>query len=427
MADPANPGWLSRMIGRLLQPAVQAAMVTTANAASWQELLNAPASSMTVSADSAMRHAAVYRCVTLIAGSIAMLPLVTYRVQPDGDREANRSHPAAPLLALRPNARMSKVTFWRQIVQQMLLRGNGIAWIERTRNGAPVALWPIPWQRTAVTMMDDGALVYRMTLDNMEIVEAHQDDVLHIPGSPVWLGLMAQTPIQAMTMAIGIGLEADGFAKKYFENGGSADGYITYPQVFQSANGQADAIREYWRNRFGGQNRFSGPMVLDQGGKYETISITAEDAQLLETRRFQIEDIGRLFGVPRHLLGMDETSWGSGIEALGISFVTYTLGPHLQAIEDELDWKLFGTAAHHAEFDTAALTQGDQKSTFEAYGRALGGAPGPGWMTVNEVRRRARLPGIEGGDNLTTWTPKGQKPGADGGQDGQQAAAAPGA
>ncbi len=238
-------------------------------------------------------------------------------------------------------------------------------------------------------------LRYRLILDTGTTIVVDQDDVLHVPGSAEWDGVTAMTPIRAMSAAVGLGIEADRFAQSYFENDAAPSGYISYPQVYK---GDKDELRGFWRRTFGKSGRNSGPAVLDQGGTYNRIPISAQDAQLLDTRRFQIEDIARIFGVPRFLLGMDETSWGSGIEALGIGFVTYTLDPHLVAIEDEVNHKLYGRGRPArpgrnpprflGEFDRDVLVRGNIESRFKAYRLALGGSSGPGWMTPNEVRRK---------------------------------------
>ena len=162
-----------------------------------------------------------------------------------------------------------------------------------------------------------------------------------------------------MGSAVGLGIEADRFAQKYFENDATPSGYIRYEKGFSGGEGAKDELRAFWQRTFGGEGRHSGPAILDQGGQYVPIPISAQDAQLLDTRRFQIEDIARIFGVPRFLLGMDETSWGSGIEALGIGFVTYTLDPHLCAIEDEVNHKLYGRGRPARPGPTAARYLGE--------------------------------------------------------------------
>ncbi|MGY2051691.1 phage portal protein [Methylobacterium sp. JK268] len=394
----------------------------SSDAEAWDRLL--PGGLGSVSPESAMRHAAVYRCVSIIAFAAAMLPLKTYRELDNGDREATGAHPAADLLRLRPNPRLSRTMWLRATLAQMLLEGNAVSWIERRGSGDPVALWPIPFGRVGIELYGTGRLRYRLQLDDGTAVVADQDDVLHIPGSSEWTGLRARTPIQAMAAAVGLGIEADRFAREYFANDATPSGYIKYPQKY---GGDKEELRGFWRRTFGQGGRHSGPAVLDQGGEYVRIPISAHDAQLLDTRRFQIEDIARIFGVPRFLLGMDETSWGSGIEALGIGFVTYTLDPHLCAIEDEVNHKLFGRGRPGrpgpapprflGEFDRDVLVRGDIESRFKAYRLALGGSSGPGWMTPNEVRRKQNDPARPDGDDLTKWVQPAQPTPASAGQE----------
>ncbi|ATC26489.1 phage portal protein [Caulobacter vibrioides] len=374
----------------------------------WQGLF--PDLGAGVSPDTAMRHSTVYRCVFLIASAIAKAPLLSFRRGEDGFDVELVDHPTARLLKDRPNPRMTPTIFWRLVVSQMLLRGNGIVWIERKRSGEPVALWPIPMARVTISLRN-GRLRYQLTLDDGTIVIADQDDVLHFPGSTEWDGLKCKTPIQAMGASVGIGLEADRYARAFFENDATPPSYITYPNQFKNASGQADEIRRVWKDRFGGANRHSGPAVLDQGGEVKQLAITAEDAQLLETRKFQVEDIARLFGVPRPLLAMDDTTWGSGVDSLGLLYLVHTLDPHFVAIAQECGWKLYTPWAIYCAHDPEALTQSDTKGRSEADRVALGGSAGPGYMTPNEVRRRRRLPRSSdpNADKLTGWTPKQQK------------------
>ncbi|KTS25062.1 hypothetical protein NS228_20410 [Methylobacterium indicum] len=392
-----------------VEPEIEAsATFLSSDAEAWNALLPGGLAG-TVSPATAMRHAAVYRCVSIIAFAAAMLPLKTYRELDDGDREPSLDHPAADLLRIRPNPRLSRTLWLRTMLAQMLLRGNAVTWIERKASGDPVALWPIPFERVAVSLAGDR-LRYRLILDTGTAVVVDQDDVLHVPGSAEWDGVTAMTPIRAMSAAVGLGIEADRFAQSYFENDAAPSGYISYPQVYK---GDKDELRGFWRRTFGKSGRHAGPAVLDQGGTYNRIPISAQDAQLLDTRRFQIEDIARIFGVPRFLLGMDETSWGSGIEALGIGFVTYTLDPHLVAIEDEVNHKLYGRGRPSrpgrnpprflGEFDRDVLVRGNIESRFKAYRLALGGSSGPGWMTPNEVRRKQNDRARPDGDGLAAW------------------------
>ncbi|MBY6242831.1 phage portal protein [Methylosinus sp. Sm6] len=375
-----------------------------------------------VSADKALTHSAVYACVRLIGGCISMLPFVLFDEKPDGHRVRDRKSPLAKMLDLRPNSRLSASMFWRSIVSDMLLNGNGIAWIERRsfRSLEVVELHYVPWARTGIRLdrIDGRAMqVYTMTLDDGRLVVATQDDVLHIPGSPIWQIFRAMSPLTAYAMSVGIGISADAFAKSYFDNGSTPDGYLTFPNG--AGKDTPDEIRKHWMAKHGGENRFAGPAVFTNGGKFESIRINAADAQLLDTRRFSVEDIAtRVFGAPAHLVGLTEkaTSFGKGLEEQTQAFVDMTLGPHLCAIEDEVNHKLIRDG-QVAEFDREGFVRGDLTTRMQAYRFALGGNNGPGVMTPNEVRQKLNLgPSSDPkADELVGWNGAGGQTGQNGG------------
>jgi phage portal protein, HK97 family len=402
-------GWLRKRKTIENNSSGQSSTVTMSNMQSLDDLFKNGLPGV-VSPETAMRHAAVFACVRIIAGAISSLPLQTYSVDNAGDRQYDPKNPIARNLKLRPNIRMSAAMFWRQIVAQMLLRGNGIAWIERKRSGEVIALWPIPFNRTSITMRD-GRLRYRLVLDDGTQVVADQDDVLHFPGSMEWNGFYAKTPIEVFETSVGIGLEANRYAYLFFKNDATPGTYITYDGKFEATEDQVRDIRENYKRVFGGDNRHGNVLVLENGGKIGQLEIKASDAQLLETRQFQVIDIARIFGVPPHLIGSTEknTALGSSVEQQNIAFIQHTLTPHLEAIEQEIDEKLHRSGNSFSEFDVNGLMKGDIKARFEAYRLALGGSSGPGFMKANEIRRSENLPPVEGGDSLVGWSAQEQK------------------
>lgn len=381
------------------QPEPAATRVNLSQMESWDDLAYGIGTSV-ISPERAMRHSAVFACVRIIAGAISSLPFQTY----DEARNSAKPHFAIRLLKKRPNPRMSAAMFWRQQVSQMLLRGNAVAWIERKRSGVPVHLWPIPFNRVGIDLVNDR-LRYRLVLDDGSQIVADQDDVLHFPGSMEWTGTKAKTPIEVFADSVSIGLEANRYAKQYFDNDATPPSYISYKEQFKNTSGQTEEIRKQYKAKFGGNNRHSGPLVLDQGGVLVQMDIKASDAQLLETRQFSVIDIARIFGVPPHLIGSTEknTALGSSVEQQNISFVQHTIGPHQVAIEQEINEKIHGESGYFSEYDTNGLLKGDIKARFEAYRLSLGGSSGPGFMTPNEVRRSENQPPIAGGDELVGW------------------------
>ena len=196
-------------------------------------------------------------------------------------------------------------------------------------------------------------------------------------------------------------MSADDYANAFFQNGSRPD-YALQTEKNLDA-GQIDNLRNQIADRHGGATKAFKPMVLSGGLKVAPITMTAADSQLIEQRRFQVEDIARILGVPPFMIGhtANTSSWGTGVESMGIGFVKYTLQRHLVKIEQELNRKLLGdTPEYFCEFLTAGLERGDTKGRFDAYRVGLGRAGEPGFLTVNEVRRRENLPPIEGGDVL---------------------------
>lgn len=371
-----------------------------------------------VSPDRAMRHTAFYACVRLIAGTISSLPLKIYESTPD-DSSKEAKHPLGRLLSLRPNPRQSARLFWSSLLALALGRGNGYAWIERTGAGRPVAIWPLLPGTCFPRGLSDFDIAYDITLLDGTRLTVTSDDIIHIPGSPEWNGLEAVSPLRAAAGAINIALAADEYAGKYFENDATPPGYLSYPG--KTAPGLVDRVKEHWIARTTGVNRHSMP-VLTEGGEFKQLALNAEDSQLLESRRFAVEDIARIFGVPPHMVGAVDksTSWGSGIEQQSIGFVQFTLQPHLTAIEQEIAYKLFYGSNYYAEFSVQGLMRGDFKTRNEGYRLALGGSSGPGYLTPNEVRKYENKPPISGGDTLSTWTQAGAS-NASGGKDNSEA------
>lgn len=374
-------------------------IMTTRQMESWGDLIGPGYDNRYVNAERAMRHSAVFACVRIIAGGISTLPLKVYRTDATGTPAQDRKHELARLLRLRPNPRMSAAMFWRTSTAEAVLNGNGYAWIERNLNGRARALWPIPQDRVSPRLIDADRVVYVITLDTGKQIAIPADDMLHLPGSMQWDGLRALSPLRAAADTIGVGLEANEFAHRFLENNASPSGYLSYEKTLKPET--IETLRNYWGDRYGGAKRGSVAILTD-GGEFKNLALNLEEAQLLETRRFQIEDIARIFGVPPHMIGALEksTSWGSGIEQQAIGFVTYSLQLHLTAFEQEIEEKLFSDGDAWAEFDVRGLMRGDFKARMEGYKSALGGPGAQGFMTINEVRALESLPPKDGGNEL---------------------------
>lgn len=357
------------------------------------------AAGVNVTPVSAMRVAAVYACVQKIAGAIATLPIHQYRT--DGDVKARLPRDELWFkLNEQPSAQFTAASHWEGVSIGQLLRGDAYTWIRRGLNGSVRELLPLPWGSVSPIRQADGSVRYYISLPDYGIQTwLSSDEVLHFPGFG-FDGIKSMSVISyAARAAVGNALAMDEYSGKFFANGAHPSIVLTSPGVMKQE--QIDKLQAAFANKYSGlDNAHRLPLVLTEGLDAKEISLSAEDAQLLEARKFQVIDIARAFGVPPHMIGETSasTSWGSGIEAMSRAFVTYTLQPHLVRIEQELNRKLFPRdTGKFVQFDRDALIEGDSKAQAE-YNRAALGGPGTGmgWMSVDEVRRTKGLAPIGG-------------------------------
>lgn len=367
------------------------------------------ASGQLVTPETAMRFSAVFACVRLLGGAVASAPARIYRREGQEERRVVRGHPLADMLRLRPNRFMTATTFWKAFVTHKVLQGNGYAHIIRSRFGEPVGLYPLNPRNVVVYWaweigldrrlgVERNRLFYRVTFEDGQARLYDQDDMLHVPNVG-WDGKRGLSTIAAAGQGIGLGLAAEESSARFFSNGMLAKIALTYPKSLSP--GAAEELREYFDARHAGTANHHRPLLLTEGGEAKTLSMSAEDAQLIESRQFSVIDICRFFGVPPVMIGETEktSSWGSGVEQMARWFTTFTLNDHLSAIEQELEAKLFRDGCF-AEFDESELTRGDTKTRGEFYRIARGSMQEPGFMTINEIRAAEGLPPVEGGDKL---------------------------
>lgn len=370
------------------------------------------ASGISVTPVSAMRVAAVFACVQKIAGAIATLPLHVYKT--DGDVKVRQ--PRDDLwfkLNEQPSSQFTAASHWEGVSINQLLRGDGFTWIRRGMNNSVREFLPLPWAAVQPIRQPDGSVRYYINLPEYGISTwLEPGDILHFPGFG-FDGLKSMSVIaHAARAAVGNALAMDEYSGKFFANGAHPSIVIEAPEKMnpdQVSGLQASFARKY----SGLDNAHKLPLVLTQGLKAKELSLSAEDAQLLEGRKFQVVDIARAFGVPPHMIGETSasTSWGSGIEAMSRAFVTYTLQPHLVRIEQELNRKLFPRdTGRFVQFDRDALIEGDSKAQAEYNRAALGGpGTGPGWVTVDEIRKTKGLAPL-GGTAAELFDPRNTEP-----------------
>lgn len=351
-----------------------------------------------VNRESVMKVSAVYACVRLLAGSIGSLPAQIYQ-RKDKKKEIFTDHPYYATLHDEPNPMITSVIFWECVVNHMLLEGNHYSLIGRNRAGDMLSLTPLNPARV-VPDTKNGRLIYGVVLDDGTSHVYDQDDILHVPNLG-WDGKKGLSTLRsALINSAGGALASDKYSSSFFANDATPRGYIKFPD--QIKQDQAEILRNYWFDHHGHPDKRHLPAFIPSGGEFKEITMKAEDAQLLQTRSFQVADVARVFGVPPHMIGHLEktSSWGAGLEQQSLAFVIYTLRPLLTRIEQEVNRKIIRSKKYFFRFNIDGLLRGDLKSRYEAYKIGLGGNQQPGFLTTNEVRDLEDRAPIEGGDEL---------------------------
>lgn len=351
---------------------------------------------------SAMQMTAVYSCVRILAEAVAGLPLHLYRYKEDGGKERAIDNNLYHLLHDEPNKEMSSFIFRETLMTHLLLWGNAYAQIIRNGKGEVVALYPLMPNKMQVDRDENGELYYIYTRSSEEAktmegatVYLTPRDVLHIPGIG-FDGLVGYSPIAMAKNAIGLAIATEEYGAKFFANGAAPSGVLEHPGTIKDPS----RLRENWNSTFGGSANSGKVAVLEEGMKYTPISISPEQAQFLETRKFQIDEIARIFRVPPHMVGDLEKSSFSNIEQQSLEFVKYTLDPWVIRWEQSLSRSLLNEdekRKYFFKFNLEGLLRGDYESRMSGYATARQN----GWMSANDIRELENLdkiPAEDGGD-----------------------------
>ena len=351
---------------------------------------------------SAMQMTAVYSCVRILSEAVAGLPLHLYKYTDSGGKAMALDHPLYHLLHDEPNPEMSSFVFRETLMTHLLLWGNAYAQIIRNGKGEVVALYPLMPNRMEVNRDKNGKLYYLYSTQSddaptMKGLTVYLDpsEVLHIPGLG-FDGLVGYSPIAMAKNAIGMAIACEEYGAKFFANGAAPGGVLEHPGTIKDPQ----RVRESWQSTFGGSGNANKIAVLEEGMKYTPIGISPEQAQFLETRKFQINEIARIFRVPPHMVGDLEKSSFSNIEQQSLEFVKYTLDPWVIRWEQSIQRSLLSRdekAVYFVKFNLEGLLRGDYQSRMNGY--AIGRQNG--WMSANDIRELEnldRIPEEDGGD-----------------------------
>ena len=372
-------------------------------------LFGASASGKRVTERSAMQMTAVYCCVRILSEAIAGLPLQFYRYTDDGSKVKAVDHPLYFLLHDEPNPEMTSFVFRETLMTHLLLWGNAYAQIIRNGKGEVTALYPLMPDRMKVDRDEHGQLYYEYTVydgdepsgrtktnQSFKIVRLTPHDLLHIPGLG-FDGLVGYSPIAMARNAIGLAMAAEEYGSAFFKNGAAPSAVLEHPGTLKDPG----KVRDSWHDTFGGSSNSGKIAVLEEGMKYTPISIPPEQAQFLETRKFQLDEIARIFRIPPHMIGDLERATFSNIENMSLEFVKYTLDPWVARWEQSLCRLLLSPqekGEYFFKFNVDGLLRGDYKSRMEGYAIARQN----GWMSCNDIRKLEDLDLVpeEDGGNL---------------------------
>jgi HK97 family phage portal protein len=342
--------------------------------------------------DQAMRLTAVYACVRVLAESISMLPFVLYTEDANGAKKPNKNHWLYRLLAVRPNDYQNPMEFREMLQGHLALRGNAFAQIYSNAAGEVTDLIPLPPDRMTIEMLTETNWRYRYRhMDQTETI-LNRGEVFHLRGlSPD--GIVGYNPIEAARESIATGLAAQDYGMRYFQNDATPGGWVEFPGQFKT-----DEQRNLWREQFQksqtGRHRHK-TAVLEMGMKYHPIQITNADAQYLETRKYSVGEIARLFRIPPHLIGDLERATFSNIEQQSLEFVLYTLTPWLTRWEEAIRYTFLDPDdGLNVEFPFTALLRGDAAARAAYYHNGIL----DGWMTRNEARLAESMNPLDGLD-----------------------------
>lgn len=351
----------------------------------------------------AMQTTAVYACVRILAEAVASLPLHVYEYQDDGGKKLVHDHPLYYLLHDEPNPEMTSFVFRETLMSHLLIWGNAYAQIIRDGAGRVLGLYPLLPDKMEVQRDDKGNIYYVYSRNSDENptfkeygnIKLKAEDVLHIPGLG-FDGLIGYSPIAMAKNAVGMTLACEEYGASFFANGANPGGVLEHPGVLKDPS----KVRESWNSVYRGVNNAHKIAVLEEGMKYQQIGIPPEEAQFLETRKFQINEIARLYRIPPHMVGDLDKSSFSNIEQQSLEFVKYTLDPWVIRWEQSLQRSLLlpgEKGKYFIKLNVDGLLRGDYQSRMNGY--AVGRQNG--WFSANDIREMENMnpiPDEEGGN-----------------------------
>lgn len=339
------------------------------------------ATGMRVSADGAMRLSAVWACVRILSETLASMPFCMYRFKSNGGKQFITDHPIARLFNKAPNAFQTPFE-WREMLQShLVLRGNAFNQIITDRKGVITALLPMHPDRIKIEMLAGGEYRYRVLQPNGQDLVLSRGEVWHLRGLS-FDGIMGLNPIELARDSIGMGLSAQEYGARFFQNDAKPGGVIEFDGTFKDQTARANFLAS-WQKGQSGSNR-GKTAVMEHGMKFKEVGLNNADAQFIESRKFQVTEIARMFRVPPHMIADLDRATFSNIEHQSLEFVLHTMTPWAERWESSIETSLLLDSEEdlEIEFDFTSLLRGDHTARAAYYNSGIA----TGWLTRNEAR-----------------------------------------
>ena len=348
-----------------------------------------------INTHTAMKYTAVFACVRVLSETLASMPIMLYRKKPDGDRESKNDLAVYDILHNAPNDEMSPFNFKESCMISLNTGGNAVCERLVNRYGQLVGLYPYPWSMVQIERdKETGRLVYKVR-DGTRFKDLDRSQVFHISGLS-FDGVIGVSPIEYAASAIRLGLSYEQFGNSFYKNGANASGIFSFPQALSDT--AFERLKKDLTKNYTGLVNTGKPMILEEGADFKQMTIKPVDAELLGNKKFQTEDVARIYRVPLHLIQNLDKATFSNIEQQSLEFVMYTMLPWFKRWEENINMQLLTQqermAGYYLEFKVDSLLRGDAKSRAEAYSIARQW----GWMSVNDIRKLENMNSIANGD-----------------------------
>lgn len=352
-----------------------------------------------VSGNAALKYSAVFACCRVLAETFATIPVFEYQKKADGDREKTDNTGLYDILHTSMNSEMSAFNAKEMAMYQINLGGNVVFTKEQNRFGEIIGLYPHEWQNVGIDRNENNGLLEYTFSDRVQSYTLGRSDIFTVPG-PSLNGFWGMSTIEYFSSAIALGKQYEKFSNNFYKNGVFSTGVFEHPTFLKPE--AYTRIKKDLSDNYSGLMNTGKPLLLEDGMKFSPMQIKLIDAELLASKKFQIEDICRAFRVPLHLVQSLDKATNNNIEHQSLEFIMYTMLPWVKRWEDNINTQLLTkkqrSAGYYFEFNLQSLLRGDSKSMAEAF--AIGRQWG--WLSVNDVRRLLNMNAIPNGDIYLT-------------------------